>query len=113
MMSATITFLYCVGSVAIVIHAVIFTYLVAEKSPHDRFQDPDHCVGVWILSPNRASGIRRLGCFDRNPANPPNYGGGRMVNLSTSTPLHAGVASTPGSPVSLLYTMGKFPDIEQ
>ena len=36
-----------------------------------------------------------------------------MVNLSTSTPLHAGVASTPGPPVSLLHTMGKFPDIEQ
>ena len=39
-------------------------------------QDPGRCVGTWILSPNRASGIRRLGHFARNPANLPKYGGG-------------------------------------
>ena len=67
------------------------------------------CRGVGIVSKPR------LGLFTRNPANLPNYMGaaGRMANPPNSTPPHASVTPTLDSPVSLVYAMQKFPNIEQ
>jgi len=68
-------------------------------------RDPDRRVGAWISSPNRASGIRHLSLFTRNPALPNYKGAGRMANPPNPTPPQTGVTPTFDSPVSFVYAM--------
>ena len=61
------------------------------------------CVGAWVLFPNRAPGIRRLGRFLEIRLTSKLREAGK-----TPTPPHAGVTPTSDSPYSLVHTMWKF-----
>ena len=69
-------------------------------------QNPDHYVGAWKLSLNRASGVAVLRPFRSKLGQlSKQYGTGRMTTIPTPTPLHAGVTSTLDFPASFVYTM--------